>query len=123
MKGSTTFIKPVLGSSCGLSEESESMELVISEETRQDRLHIRSSKQQLCVVNKNRLLQLHSECLLLEEREVTIRKKGNHVRRLLESSRLTAWSDTPVRVEQGDQHVGQKHGSLRDMDSEPQHRL
>ena len=65
MKGSTTFMKLVLGSSCGLSEESESMELMISEETRQDRLHIRSSKQQSRVVNKNRLLQLHSECLFI----------------------------------------------------------
>ena len=63
MKGSTTFMKPVLGSCRGLSEESESMELMISEETRQGRFHIRSSKQQPGVVNKNRLLQLHSECL------------------------------------------------------------
>ena len=58
-------MKPVLGSCRGLSEESESMELMISEETRQSRLHIRSSKQQPGVVNKNRLLQLHSECLFI----------------------------------------------------------
>ncbi|KAM7245572.1 hypothetical protein CapIbe_004098 [Capra ibex] len=41
------------------------MELTISEETRRGRLYIRSSKQQPGVVNKNRLLQLHSECLLI----------------------------------------------------------
>lgn len=62
----------VLGSCCGLGEESESMELMISEETRRGRLYIRSSKQQPGVVNKNRLLQPHSECFLIGG------EKGNH---------------------------------------------
>ena len=115
MKGPTTFMKHVLGSCRGLSEESESMELTISEETRRGRLYIRSSKQQPGVVNKNRLLQRHSECLLIGGEKGNDQGEGEPCQQVTGVRQIV-----PVCV---DQHVGQRHGRLRDMDSEPQHRL
>lgn len=52
------------------------MEFMIAEETGQDTLHIKSYQRQPGVANKNRLLQLHSECLFIGGEKGTTKKRG-----------------------------------------------
>lgn len=88
---------------------------MISEETGQDILHIKSYKRQSSMANTNRPLQLCSGCLFIGEEKGTIKKRGDHVRMLLESSRLTAWSESKG------QRLGQRQENIGGMDLEPQY--
>lgn len=77
-KQPNTFMEPpVQCQCCGLIEESKSMELMISEETRQDTLQIKTYKRQPSMANKNRPLQLCSGWMFIYwRRERYNREKG-----------------------------------------------